>query len=133
MAEALGKAAFKAAGHDVVCRSAGVMAIDGGRASANAIAAMAQMGIDIAGHISQSVTQGMVEQADAILTMCESHRREMCARYPHWAGKIYTLHTYAKTGGKDVLDPFGQDIYAYEQCAAEINDAIKRIAAGWAT
>ena len=132
MAEVLGRAAFAKinCAENMVIHSAGTAAFDGFGASEHAVAVMTEKGLDLSAHVSRRVTLEMVKQATIILTMTEGHKRRLLALYPGYADKVSTLHAYAKTGQGDVADPYGQDIQVYAQCAAEIDEAVRRIAEG---
>src|SRR3954465_7777296 len=54
--------------------SAGVAARTGEPVSENSVIALKKVGLDISGHISQPLTQEMLDEAAMILCMTESHR-----------------------------------------------------------
>src|ERR1700740_2862568 len=54
--------------------SAGVAARAGEAVSENSVVALKKVGLDIAGHVSQPLTQEMLDEAAVILCMTESHR-----------------------------------------------------------
>jgi protein-tyrosine phosphatase len=101
--------------------SAGVSASPGGPASDGAIAAMASCGIDLSKHESQITTQALVEQADLILTMTNSHRHTLLGRWPHLVSKTYGL---APDHG-DVSDPYGGSLEIYQKCAEKIDQFLE--------
>ena len=103
------------------CASAGLFAFDGEAMSSNALAVLAENGIDGRDFRSQSVTFDLVKASSLILTMSESHRRELLMRYPQAAEKCTVLHHFS--GGGDVLDPYGQSLAVYRKTFAEIKSA----------
>ena len=101
--------------------SAGVAAYPGGPASDGAIAAMARLGLDLSRHESQATTVELVERADLILTMTNSHRLNLLSRWPQLARKTHLL---AGEHG-DVSDPFGGSIDTYQACAKKIDQYLE--------
>ena len=91
--------------------------------SSNALAVLAENGIDGRDFRSQSVTFDLVKASSLILTMSESHRRELLMRYPQAAEKWTVLHHLC--GGGDVLDPCGQSLAVYRKTFAEIKSALE--------
>jgi protein-tyrosine phosphatase len=100
----------------VVIASAGIAAFAGGRASAGAMDAMAEMGCDLGGHESQPLTDQLVRQADIILTMTAAHRAAILAQFPEAGGRVAML----SPDRQDVLDPIGGGLDVYRRCARQI-------------
>jgi protein-tyrosine phosphatase len=96
--------------------SAGLAAAPGEPASAQAIQAMEELGLDLQSHRSQPVTASLVESADLILVMTEGHRNALLNRWPHLADKIDLL----SHGQGEVSDPFGGSLATYQQCARQM-------------
>lgn len=108
--------------------SAGTFAIEGQGASENAVRAMDERGIDIKAHKSKAVVLSMIDEADLILTMTRNHKEILLKVAPDQGEKIYTLKEYTNSLGADVLDPFGQPIDVYRNCADEIEECLKIVA-----
>ena len=100
--------------------SAGTMGITGLTASAEAIAACAAMGIDIAKHKSSALTKELLEDADIIYVMCNAHLREVLELLPEAKRKCFLL---AKR--KEIADPIGQGQKVYFDSAQLIQEAVK--------
>jgi len=100
----------------VVVSSAGLAAWGGGKASAGALEAMAEIGADLSGHESQPLTENLVRQADVILTMTASHRAAILAQFPEAGGRVAML----SPDRQDVLDPIGGPLATYRRCAQQI-------------
>ena len=98
---------------------------EGGKASANAIKAMAKMGIDITNHVSTQLTVEDVKEADLVLCMTRGHKFTVCAVVPEAEGKVFTIGEAA--GGSDVADPYGRDEAVYTAVAEELYNYIERI------
>jgi len=135
----------------VTVESAGVAATDGAPATAAAIAAVAAHGVDLSAHRARHLTPAMVEEADLILTMEESHRRAVLAMVdPTAAGRrgggaggergegqeappdVQLLHAF-ETDAADprdaIHDPFGASPEVYEECLARIRRHLERVRA----
>lgn len=98
---------------------------EGGKASPNAIKAMAKMGIDITEHVSTQLTVEDVKEADLVLCMTQRHKFTVCAVVPEAEGKVFTIGEMAD--GDDVADPYGGNEKTYEAVAAELYNYIERI------
>ncbi len=105
--------------------SAGISVFSPGSASENAILALNDMQIDISAHTSTQLTEEMIDDADVILTMTNSHKQIIQNVCDDIKGKIYTLMGFAYGTDADISDPYGQDLEIYKKCAAEIYDALK--------
>ena len=115
-------------GSEYSVSSAGTSALDGMPASHNAIESVAQMGIDLRGHSSSTLSSEKVSKADLILTMTASHKQQVLRMYPEAAGKVFTLKEYADEGRhSDVCDPFGGDLDIYMSCRDDIAGSLKQL------
>lgn len=95
------------------------LASDGLPVSLNSKTAMAEVGIDISGHISRQITDRDIKNADKIICLSPSHRAVLLsAGVPQ--EKLYIL-------GKGISDPFGGDITVYRRCRDEIFAAIDEL------
>lgn len=106
--------------------SAGVAAIAGEPASREAVAALAEIGIDLERHRAALLTPEAVQQADLVLTMTAAHQHYVQQLVPSEARKVFTLTEYARAGG-DIPDPFGQPLEAYRSCARRIMNLIGKV------
>jgi protein-tyrosine phosphatase len=116
-AERLGCRVDEIERHGVVVASAGLAAWGGGPASAGAIEAMHEMGMDLTGHESQPLTEALVSQADVILTMTAAHRAAILSQFPEAGGRVSIL----SPDRRDVLDPVGGTLETYRKCARQIH------------
>lgn len=109
--------------------SAGICAQPGDGMSANTQAVLRQRGVAFGTHKATQLTLKAAEEADLIVCMTAAHKRAV--------GDVDKVVTVAElTGGKDVPDPYGQDVTAYNDCAeylayacADIYDAAVGFAA----
>jgi protein-tyrosine-phosphatase/tRNA A37 threonylcarbamoyladenosine synthetase subunit TsaC/SUA5/YrdC len=117
-AERLGCPPEEVERHGVVVASAGLAAWAGGPASGAAVEAAAELRGDLRSHESQPLTEGLVRQADVILTMTASHRAALLAQFPEAGGRVAML----SPDRRDVLDPIGGSLETYRKCAAQIRE-----------
>jgi protein-tyrosine phosphatase len=96
--------------------SAGVAAMMGGRASPEAVRAMSVMGLSIADHETQPLSEPLVRHADVIYTMTATHRDTILAQWPNAAERTKLL-----CGDEsDLCDPIGGPPERYQRCAVQI-------------
>lgn len=97
--------------------SSGTAAFFGGRASQHAIDAMAQRGLDLREHRSRFLTRALVDDADLIITLTQSHRWQL----DQW--QLDTPVEVIKESG--VVDPIGGSLETYQRCADEIETELR--------
>ncbi len=102
-------------------RSAGVMSGGGSPASAEAVEAMQQIGIDIADHQSSALTEDLIQDADAVYTMTEGHRQAVLMLSPNASAKTQRLDPEG-----DIIDPIGAPLEVYRQTAEMIRRALEQ-------
>ncbi|MDB6168324.1 MAG: protein tyrosine phosphatase, partial [Verrucomicrobia bacterium] len=105
--------------------SAGVAARKGERVSENSIIALRKAGIDISSHVSQPLTDELIAQAAAVLCMTESHRAMIQLHCEVPPRNLYLFREFMpQLGDKDIPDPFGAPLRAYETARDEMVEAI---------
>jgi len=107
--------------HGVIVMSAGIAAMMGGRASAEAVEVAAGMGLDLSCHETQPLTEPLVRHADVIYAMTRAHREAIVAQWPAAAERTWLLCT----DGSDVSDPIGGSVDRYQRCADQIRGELK--------
>ena len=100
MAEALLKACAPAGVH---ISSAGIGALVGEPADPVSVQLMQDRGIDITAHRARQLTTEMVQQAELILVMEETHKQHIHSLSPMACGKVHCL---GKWGETDIPDPY---------------------------
>jgi protein-tyrosine phosphatase len=100
-------------------RSAGVATGGGSPASGQAVQAMSRVGVDIADHTSSVLTADLIQDADAVYTMTDSHRQAVLMHSPAAAEKTERLDPAG-----DIIDPFGAPVEIYAQTAEMIREAL---------
>ncbi len=118
MAEALAAARYAQPG--VSFASAATSGLPGRPASSAAQRVMAEVGIDLAGHVSQDVFTAFTEAPDLIYCMTEGHRDRLRALRPEWSARILLLDPE----GGSIDDPYGLDDDAYRRARDKISHAV---------
>ncbi len=126
MAEGIALRIVATEGFDVEIASRGI-AVDVADESAapNALWAMRNRRIDIRAHRSRALTAADVESASLILTMTESHRKNVLRLFPQAASHTFTLAAYATGAPGDVADPYGMDRAAYASTADQLEPLVR--------
>ncbi len=107
--------------------SAGLSAYPGQRPSENGVRALREIGIDISTHRSQPVTDDLIQQADAIFVMTQSHLRSLVSLYPEAASKTFLVKEFEEGISdfeREVPDPIGQSYLTYQACRDSLQAAI---------
>ena len=99
--------------------SAGTFGMDGAPVSPESVQAMKEQGVDISDYSSSALTEEMIQQADAIFCMTESHRQSVVNFDPSSASKTFRLDPDA-----DVPDPIGLGLQAYQKTADMIRTGL---------
>lgn len=116
MAEFILKNKIKLAGlKGVRVKSAGLMANDGDKISKNSALALKGLGVKCTGFKARQATPEMLNQSDLIVCMTDEHKM-----YLRGFNNVITVKALI---GKDVLDPYGQDLSAYVKTSHQIEDA----------
>lgn len=102
-------------------RSAGTSAIDGAPATAGALAAMAERGLDLAGHRAVRLDGPLLDWATDVWVMTRRHRTIIERRWPGSTGGRAWLLCEAAGEIGDVPDPFGGTSQDYFQTAGVLD------------
>jgi L-threonylcarbamoyladenylate synthase len=100
--------------------SAGIMGSAGLPASPGAIAACADLDVNIKAHRNQPLTENLVEESDFIFAMEKMHCNSVIALRPDAENRCMLL-----AGNKEIPDPIGYQQSVYDNCAKVIEKAIK--------
>jgi protein-tyrosine phosphatase len=96
--------------------SAGLAALDGGRAAEEAVAVAREWGADLEGHRSRAVTPDLLARADYIIAMAHGHLLTLAAYAPRFGPRLRLLCA----DGSDIADPIGGEREVYRECAETI-------------
>ncbi len=109
--------------------SAGTFACEGAEATREAIEVMEEAGLPIDRHKARQFTEELAEKQDIILAVDSIVYEQMEAIAPDEVEKMHLLIAYAdgidgeQTEDKySVLDPFDDDIDAYEECLNQLKE-----------
>ena len=105
----------------IVVVSAGIAAMAGGRATAEAVEVMNKCGVDLRFHEAQPLTEPLVRHADVVFAMTQSHREAIVSQWPGAAERTRLL---CQSGG-DVADPIGGPLERYQRCGEQIRREVK--------
>ncbi|MCA9040379.1 MAG: Sua5/YciO/YrdC/YwlC family protein [Planctomycetaceae bacterium] len=103
--------------------SAGLSAMPGMRASAEAVNVVAPMGVDLSVHQSQPLTNRLIDQADHIFVMTRGHLESLLSVRPD----IYDRACLLSPEGDDVSDPIGGGRVHYEECKTQIEQYVREL------
>lgn len=120
LAERLGCTVAQLAGKGVKVLSAGTFAHDGARAADNAVKTTRLMGADISRHRSRNLTRELINEADVVFCMTDSHVAEARSIAPGEADKIRRLDPQG-----NVPDPVGGGLDIYGAAARRIEKALQ--------
>ncbi len=101
--------------------SCGTFALGGSGASANAISAMKEFGVDISDHRSSNFNE-LSDEFDLILTMTRAHKSALSG-----FSNVYSIKEYVLGKNDDVCDPFGGNLEEYKACANELEALIDKL------
>lgn len=109
--------------------SAGVSAMAGYPAAANAVHALKKVGVTLAEHRSQRVTQPMLNEALAVFCMTESHRAMLELDFDPLPQHLHLMRELMGGSDADIPDPFGMNLSAYEASRDAMVEAIPSLVA----
>jgi len=101
--------------------SAGSMAMPGSPAADQAQQAMEKMGLNLNSHRSRPLTVELINEADVVYCLTESHRAGVLAMSPNADQKTVLLDPSG-----DIDDPFGADLKTYQRCAEVIRRCLQK-------
>jgi protein-tyrosine-phosphatase len=131
MAEGLFRKALVGRG-DLLVSSAGVAATRGGLISPETQQVLKRRDAMLLEFRSQPVNAALLKSATHVFAMSEAHLAALEARHPEYAHKYFLVREFAgeKPGGsRDVPDPIGMGMSAYEEVAKLLDAAIPSIIA----
>jgi protein-tyrosine-phosphatase len=112
--------------------SAGLHASPGREAHERAQVAASELGMPLDYHRSQSLTQQMVSEADAIIAMDFENLAELQTRFPEARHKVFFLSAYAdgKQRYRQIPDPYFGDQDEARRCYSILNTCIDNLVGG---
>jgi protein-tyrosine-phosphatase len=131
MAEAILRKKLQRNGlQDIDVLSAGVATEHGFPAHPLAIGTCLAHGVKLNSHRTRQVSPEIVQSADIILGMAESHVNLLTHAYPEKVAAIHLLKDYGRSEhleDREIADPIGVDPFQYERCFRELDEELERI------
>lgn len=93
-------------------------------ANLNAVLITQVRGIAIRGHEARMISADDARDAALILTMTESHKKNVLELFPQAAPRTFTLIEYATGSPGDISDPYGMDLSVYAATADQLESLI---------
>lgn len=117
----------QAGGHHV--RSAGIMAVPGGRADPKMVEFLTKAGIDPGQHEPRPVGEADLQWADRVIVMEGAHAMHIADLWPEAEEKIELMGLYVTPGGHpdDIVDPFGKSSFHYRTALSQIQLAVDNL------
>lgn len=110
--------------------SAGIAARAGELVSANSVAALGKVGLDISGHRAQPLTQHLLNESAIVLGMTRSHCQIIELQASPVPAHLHLFRDFMPEGSpREIPDPFGGSLKHYEQCRDEMVEAIPSLIA----
>ena len=122
VAQRLGVAPEKLEEAGICVGSAGAFAYGGAPISPEAVDALSGLGVATAKHVARPLTLQLLQQADAIYCMSETHLAAARELAPSAAERIELLDP----AGAAINDPIGAGVGVYVQCATHLRELVRR-------
>jgi protein-tyrosine phosphatase len=105
--------------------SAGVAARLGEPVSENSVIALKKVGLDLVNHTSQPLTRELLDGAEAVFCMTESHRAMIQYLFEPTRRNIYLMREFLpRSEEREIADPYGGPLQLYEAARDEMVEAI---------
>ncbi len=120
----LAEHAARAVAQDIESSSAGFHSKEGRRSPDNMVRAAASLGCDLAPHVSSSMTEETVRDADLIVLMDWRNYDLMRAQFPAALNKTVFLGLFLDPPLMEIADPFDMTADAMAKVALQIKAAV---------
>lgn len=109
--------------------SCGTYAINGEKASFNAIATMKRYDVDLENHLAKNIAEIDIDNVDLIITMTLKHKEFIKYKYPNVSTKVFTLVEYVDRNNNylDIDDPWGYDNVIFDNIADQIVEKVEKL------
>ncbi|MBB6450473.1 protein-tyrosine phosphatase [Geomicrobium halophilum] len=105
-------------------KSAGLQAFSSTSAAPHARIVVREYGASLDQHRSQPLTISLLEWADEVWTMTDSHAAQIQQQFPHYAEKITKLGDVSGYD-EEITDPIGGDLDDYRRTAEQMNEMLE--------
>lgn len=102
--------------------SAGIGALVGEAADAQAVALMRERGVDLGSHRARQLDEQLLLSHDLLLVMERAQMHWIEARWPQARGRIYRLGHWID---RDIPDPYRRDDRAFREALALIDEGFE--------
>lgn len=85
------------------------------------VTVLKERGIDISAHQASQLTEDDITNSDYLLTMTESHKDKILAKYPQAKDKVFTLAEFSTGKHEDLSDPYGLPLDAYRKVELQLD------------
>jgi protein-tyrosine-phosphatase len=110
--------------------SAGIASRSGEPASANAVTALRKAGVELKGHTSRRITQELLDRSVLVLCMTEAHRDMIAETADPVPERLHLFREFlGPEADKEIPDPYGLHLSAYEASRDEMVAAVPSIVA----
>ena len=114
--------------HSLQTASAGISAYGGDVASLNSIKVLESVGIDLRDHVSQRLTQDLIDQSFAIFVMTATHKLLIESSFSVTTPHLYLMREFMPGNvEREISDPYGLDRAEYEFARDAMVEAIPSI------
>jgi protein-tyrosine phosphatase len=115
-------------GNYVEVSSAGTNALHGHHPHRHAIAAMAQIGINIKRHRAKQITRDIARNANLILVMETTHANHIKTFLSWGKNNLYRISEFdSASPTQDIEDPYGKSYIAYERCIKVLRPCVRGV------
>jgi protein-tyrosine phosphatase len=116
LADALGCQVAELPGRGFFVYSAGLAAMMGGPAAAEAVSVAETYGAELTAHRSRPLTADLAARADYLVAMTRTHLQALAEHYPRSGSQARLIDP----AGGDVADPIGYPAPVYVECGEQI-------------
>lgn len=107
--------------------SAGIAALEGKPMASGAREALEEIGVHHDGHRARQTSEGMLREADLVLTMGARHTAELLRHFGP-SEKVYALQEYATGAANgEISDPYGYNKLAYRASVRQFSEYVERL------
>lgn len=104
----------------VVVDSAGTLGIEGSPAAAEAVQAMAEIGIDLSRHRSKGLSAALLRTTDLVVAMTHDHLEHLARSYPGGEDRRVLLRAFERgpepdPNARGLRDPIGEPLEVYRE------------------
>jgi protein-tyrosine-phosphatase/tRNA A37 threonylcarbamoyladenosine synthetase subunit TsaC/SUA5/YrdC len=110
-----------------VVLSAGLAALPGGAAAAEAVEVAREAAADLSGHVSRPLTAALAAEADQLIVMTRGHLASLSGADVAGGPRVRLL----SAAGDDLVDPIGGDLDVYRECARQVRRHLDVLLAEW--